>query len=114
MALVTLTGWAPYNFQRDEAKFVAGNIAGVLEIHDEIELTIGTAPPDDIRYSIEQAFERHAKLDADELSVEIEDGMVTLSGSVGSWSEHDAAVRAAWAAPGVTEVRDRISVGSAS
>jgi osmotically-inducible protein OsmY len=86
----------------------------VLEIHDEIELTIGTAPPDDIRYSIEQAFERHAKLDADELSVEIGDAMVTLSGNVGSWSEHDATVRAAWAAPGVAEVRDHIRVGSAS
>jgi len=25
---VALTGWAPYNYQRDEATFVAGNVPG--------------------------------------------------------------------------------------
>jgi osmotically-inducible protein OsmY len=107
---VTLTGWAPYNFQRDEAKFVAGNVAGVTELRDEIELTIGPTPADDVRHSIENALERDARLDAEALSVETEDGTVTLSGSVRSWAEHDAAVDAAWAAPSVAAVRDLIVV----
>jgi osmotically-inducible protein OsmY len=37
-------------------------------------------------------------------------GTVRLTGTVNSWSEHDAAVAAAWAAPGVIEVDDRVSV----
>jgi len=35
---------------------------------------------------------------------------VTLSGVVRSCAEHDYAIAAAWAAPGVTEVYDHIKV----
>jgi osmotically-inducible protein OsmY len=38
------------------------------------------------------------------------DPKVDLNGSVRSWSEHDAALAAAWAAPGVTTVDDRLTV----
>ena len=38
--IVTLTGWAPYNYQRDEAEFVAGNVLGVLGVDDEVELRL--------------------------------------------------------------------------
>jgi osmotically-inducible protein OsmY len=33
-----------------------------------------------------------------------------LSGVVRSWAEHDAAVAAAWSAPGIVDVRDDIRV----
>jgi hypothetical protein len=33
-------------------------------------------------------------------------GTVTIAGTVRSWAEHDEAIDAAWAAPGVTLVRD--------
>jgi osmotically-inducible protein OsmY len=50
--VVTLTGWAPYNYQRDEAEFVAGNVPGVIKLDDQIELTIGAPTPGDIRHPI--------------------------------------------------------------
>jgi osmotically-inducible protein OsmY len=56
------------------------------------------------------AMERSARLDAESVSVKSEDGTVTLRGTVSSWADHDAAVAAAWAAPGVTRVKDRILV----
>jgi osmotically-inducible protein OsmY len=37
-------------------------------------------------------------------------GTVTPSGQVLSWPERDAAVAAAWAAPGVSSVDDRLTV----
>jgi osmotically-inducible protein OsmY len=61
-------------------------------------------------HSIKKALERNAKLDAEELSVETSNGTVAVSGVVGSWSEHDAALDAAWSAPGVKDVRDLIVV----
>jgi osmotically-inducible protein OsmY len=38
------------------------------------------------------------------------DGQVILSGNVHSWFEREEARRAAWAAPGVTTVVDRLAV----
>ena len=107
---VTLTGTADWQYQREEAETLTASVPGVLGIDDDITLT--SAPSGrDIRNDISTAFRRNARLDADELSVETTCyGMVTLSGTVHSWAEHDDAVAAAWSAPGVTEVDDRILV----
>ena len=108
--MVTLTGFAPFNYQRAEAEFVAGNVPGVIGIDDEVEVTIDGPAAADVQQSISKAFERDASLDAEALSVATFDGTVTLSGHVSSWLEHDAAVNAAWAAPGVRAVEDEIVV----
>jgi osmotically-inducible protein OsmY len=63
-----------------------------------------------VEHDIKRAFKRNAKLDAKELSVETADHTVTVSGTVRSWAEHDEAIDAAWAAPGVRDVKDRIAV----
>jgi osmotically-inducible protein OsmY len=107
---VTLTGTADWQYQRDEAEFVAANIVGVLDVIDEIELTGSTPDTGNVADAIESAFKRSAKLDAEDLMVATSNGTVTLSGTVGSWSEHDDAIAAAWAAPGVRAVDDRITV----
>ncbi len=108
--LVTLTGTAAWQYQREEAEFVAGNVPGVVDVDDQITLTNREPKAGDVKQAIEQAFQRDAKLDAEGLRVNTHGNMVMLSGAVGSWGEHDAAVAAAWAAPGVTAVDDRIVV----
>jgi osmotically-inducible protein OsmY len=109
--VVTLTGTAHLHFERDEAESVAGNIKGVTWVENQVELI---APPPfagDVRQSIQRALERDAKLDANGVKIEsADDGTVKLTGSVRSWAEHDAAVDAAWAAPGVLDVRDDLMV----
>ena len=107
---VTLTGWAPYNYQRDEATFVAGTVPGVIDIDDHVELTIGAPTPADVRHYINKAFTRDARVDAEALSIDTDENTVTLSGHVRSWVEHDAAINAAWSAPGVVDVDDRLVV----
>jgi osmotically-inducible protein OsmY len=108
--VVTLTGTAAWQYQRDEAEFLTASVPGVSGIKNDITLT---SAPDgrDIQHDISEAFRRSAKLDADELSVDTTSyGTVILAGAVSSWAEHDEAVAAAWSAPGVTEVDDRIVV----
>ena len=106
---VTLTGTAAHQYQRDEAVFVAGNILGVLGVDNEILLT-ETPDPGDVEHDITKAFERNAKLDANQLTVDSSDGTITLRGTVRSWSERDDAVDTAWASPGVRDVRDLLTV----
>jgi osmotically-inducible protein OsmY len=107
---VTLTGTAEYAFQRDEAIDVASTILGVTDVWDEVALTGPPAHADDIEHAIKKAYKRSARLDADALTIETKENKVTLKGTVRSWAEHDDAVDAAWAAPGVREVDDRIAV----
>jgi len=107
---VNLTGFVEWQFQRDEAELVAANVIGVLDVWDEIALTGPTPDPGDIKRDISEALKRNAKLDAESISVDSKNGKVTIEGTVSSWSEHDDAVGAAWAAPGVRDVDDRILV----
>ena len=107
---VTLTGTAGWQYQRDEADFVASNIAGALDVFNEIELEHPTPKAGDVQDSIEKAFKRNAAVDAEDLDVSTDNGTVTLDGNVSSWAEHDEAIDAAWAAPGVTSVDDRMTV----
>jgi osmotically-inducible protein OsmY len=107
---VTLSGTVDWQYQRDEATFVAGNILGVTGVDNEILVGGAGRTISGVSDGIQKAFKRDAKIDADNLTVAASDGTVSLSGSVRSWSEHDAAVAAAWAAPGVTTVNDRLTV----
>ncbi len=107
---VTLTGSADWQYQRDEAEFVAGNIVGTLDVFDEIDLMYPTPDPDVIQDGIKHAFKRNAKIDADDLSVSTSAGTVTIEGPVSSLAERDEALAAAWAAPGVIAVDDRMTV----
>jgi osmotically-inducible protein OsmY len=107
---VTLTGTAVWQYQREEAEFVAGNVPGVVDVDSQITLASPHPKAGDVKRSIERAFQRNAKLDAEGLSVTTHGNTVLLIGAVSSWDERDAAVAAAWAAPGVAAVEDRIVV----
>jgi osmotically-inducible protein OsmY len=107
---VTLTGTASWQFERDEAEFLAANILGVVAVDNTVDLVAPGPSTVDVEHSIKKAMERNAKLDADSVAVDSSNGTVTLRGTVSSWADHDEAVAAAWAAPGVTRVKDHILV----
>jgi osmotically-inducible protein OsmY len=108
---VTLTGTVEWHYQREAAESRTASVPGVAGIGNAIVLAQALAAQA-VAESISCAFRRDAMLSADGLSVEAcSGGLVILSGTVGSRTAHDHAVAAAWAAPGVTDVDDRIGVG---
>ncbi len=108
--LVMLTGTAQWNYQREAAEFRTANVPGVAGIDNAISLT-QTPGAREASDAISAAFWRDAALEADGLSVEtVCAGLVILSGTVSSLAAHDHTVAAAWSAPGVTQVDDRIRI----
>jgi osmotically-inducible protein OsmY len=83
------------------------NLAGVKGVANLI-LIEPTVAPVDVKGAIEAAFKRHALLDARQIWVDNKGGKVVLRGNVRSFIEREEAERAAWAAPGVTNVENRI------
>ncbi|MBB5714494.1 BON domain-containing protein [Sphingomonas aerophila] len=106
---VTLTGEVDHRFQADAARKAAGRINGVISVANLLTVTEVPAV-DDVKDRIEQAFKRNAILDAATISVIADGGTITLGGRVHAWREREMAERAAWAAPGVTAVRDQIII----
>ena len=108
---VTLEGTVDYYYQKSAAESDVRYIAGVRGVTNALVVTPKVSPTD-IRMKIEEALKRSAQLDANRISVETEGSKVVLSGTVRSWAEREEAEMAAWAAPGVTQVENKIKVGT--
>jgi osmotically-inducible protein OsmY len=108
-AWITLEGEAEWNYQRQAAEEAVRALKGVKGVTNSIVVK-PRAEPTDIKKKIEEAFRRNAEIDAGHIQVETHAGEVILKGTVRSWMERDEAERAAWSAPGVVRVEDRIVV----
>jgi osmotically-inducible protein OsmY len=106
---ITLEGEVEWQFQKEAAEGAARNIIGVKGITNLITVKPRVTPTE-IQAKIEEALRRIAELDARRITVEVDGSKVVLRGTVHSWAEREAAERAAWSAPGVTEVEDHIVV----
>jgi osmotically-inducible protein OsmY len=108
---VTLEGEVEWNYQREYAERAVRWIKGVKGVSNLIRLHPRVAPsPTEIKQKIEEAFRRSALIDANRVTVETSGGEVVLRGNVRSWAEREEAERAAWLAPGVIRVDNRIVV----
>jgi osmotically-inducible protein OsmY len=109
--LVTLNGEVTWQFQRLAAEASVRRLLGVRGVTNAIAVKPHVAAGD-VKAKIEAAFKRSAEIDARNVHVQALDGAVVLTGKVHSLFERDEAERAAWAAPGVTRVDDRLLVSA--
>jgi osmotically-inducible protein OsmY len=107
---LTLSGDVDWRYEKNAAEDAVSTLPGVIGVRNEIEVLAPAVLVDDVSDSIEYALRRSAQMQADDITVTVLDGNVVLAGNVGSWAEHDAALAAAYAAPGVREIDDRLSV----
>lgn len=109
--LVTLTGELEWQFQRDAAVRAVEKIHGVRSVSNAITLKSRVAPAD-VRQKTEAALQRQAHIEASGIRVSVEGGKVRLDGKVHDWADRSVIERAAWSAPGVSSVDDRVMIGA--
>lgn len=108
---LTLDGAVEWNYARERAEAAVKRVRGAKGVTNSITLKPKVAPVE-IRRKIEDAFRRSAELDASRVTVEANGSEIVLRGTVKSWAERQEAERAAWAAPGVTRVDNRIAISA--
>ena len=106
--VVTLGGKVDWWYQQDAAEDAVRKLVGVVMVSNHIIIK-QAVKPQDVKDKIESAFQRNALLDARRVTVETRGGKVILRGSVRNWAEREQVERAAWAAPGVSEVESHIT-----
>jgi len=106
---VTLEGEVEWQYQREAAYNAVNFLRGVKGISNLITVkpAINKAI---VKDNIKRALERNADVESDKVEISTTGRTVVLKGKVGSWHERSLVERAAWASPGVVNVKDEIEI----
>lgn len=107
--VVRLDGEAEWDFERTQAKKSIVNLTGVKKVLNFITIK-PHAMPGDIEQKIKAAFQRSASIDSKLISAHVNGSKVILKGTVRSFAEKQDAENAAWAAPGVLSVENKLDI----
>jgi len=108
-AWITLDGVVNWDYQRKRAERTLRYLTGIKGVTNHLRVK-ERATPGDLRQRIKRALERRIDEEASRISVSVEEDIVTLSGTVPSWTDRNDIEDAVWAAPGVTNVKNKLTV----
>jgi osmotically-inducible protein OsmY len=107
---LTLTGTVGYGAERAAAERAVAGLTGVRNVRDDIEISYNIDPVD-VDLHIQEALARSALVaDDSDVKVATDGSIITLTGHVRTWAEHDAVIATAWMARGVIDVDDELKI----
>ncbi|MFO7905483.1 MAG: BON domain-containing protein [Pirellulaceae bacterium] len=109
--IVTLTGEVDSYTEKRVAEEVAERVRGVVDVENALNYDVVSGRTDaDIQADVSYRLKSTASIDATLVTVNVDDGNVTLEGSVGSAAEKSEAETEAWLVPGVTSITNNLEV----
>ena len=106
---LTLEGNVDWYFQKEAAERTVRHLTGVKGVSNLITVAARTSPAD-VKMKIKESLERAAQFDAEHITVDVDGHKATLRGTVRSYAELKDAERAAYNAPGITEVENKLTI----
>ena len=107
---LTLTGTVGYGTERAAAERAVSGLIGLRNVRNDIEISY-VIDPVDVDLHVQEALDRSAAVpDGSDVKADTSDGVITLTGHVRTWAEHDAVVGAALMARGVIDINDELRV----
>ena len=107
---LTLSGTVEFGVERAAAERAVAGLAGVRNVRDQIEISYPDDPAE-VDLHVQEALARSALVAGDsDVKVATDGGIITLTGHVRTWAEHDAVIGAAWMARGVIDVDDDLQI----
>jgi len=106
---ITLSGEVEFWYQKDTARCVINGIIGVKGIINNIDIK-PTIKPDEVKEKITRAFKRLADIEAENITIEVDQNTVTLHGKVHSLKEKEEATKTAYHIVGINKVVNQLIV----
>jgi osmotically-inducible protein OsmY len=98
-----------WQYHKQEAERVVRRLSAVKGASNLIAVK-PQATPSELKKKIEQALLRSAEIDAKSITVEVQRSKAILKGKVRPWAEKHQAEEAAWRAPGISSVENKIDI----
>jgi osmotically-inducible protein OsmY len=108
---ITLSGEVEWDYQRRHALDTVRHLAGVKGVSDLVRIKT-QSHSHEIKLDIEAALDRHHDAEDQDITVAVQGGDVTLSGTVTNWWQLESAREAAWNAPGVRNVANNLTIAA--
>jgi len=106
---ITLSGEVDWDYQRQSALAAVRGLTGVIGVVDQLVIKPRISLSA-VKSDIEAVLRRRATMDAQNISVAVDGGDITLTGTVRNWSDRETARHSAWGTPGVHNVIDKMTV----
>jgi osmotically-inducible protein OsmY len=107
--IVTLSGWVDSLLAKERAGEIAATIKGVRAVINQIAIT--TVRPDgEILEDVRAALQADPATDSYEINSMVNDGVVTLFGTVDSWSERRLSAQVAASVKGAKSINNELTV----
>ncbi len=106
---ITLTGEVTWNFQKMDAAKAVRYLMGVRGVSNQITVKSHLSVSS-IKDDIEAALKRRFSSDGNHINISVNEGDVTLSGTVHTWADRNMVTHAAWGTAGVRKVTDNLTM----
>ncbi|MFW9879141.1 MAG: BON domain-containing protein [Candidatus Thorarchaeota archaeon] len=106
--VVTLEGVVYTYWKRNIVLSIVSEFNGVINIVNKISIAHFEHKDENINEDIVNTLERYPNVNVEDINIVVKDGIVSVSGKVGTWEEYDAVLEAIYYTHGVKGINNNI------